>query len=343
MTNRHQEIIGTLLQACLPVERAAHILSRIDADPAIGVATGDVVSRATFAQALCAALFADLLDRVPSGRAYVEDRAAAGIPIRFDHGALRTIRLPAGPTGRLPAGTDAFHRILAPLGYAVAEVYPLPRLRMTGRAFRHLDHPETIPQFFVSELHVAAFDASFAAAAARVFGSSRDPLDSAALALLDQFGAAGQAPLDQAAASLPVIASAFACHHDAPNEDDYAILRGQSAEAAWIATEGNSFNHVTDRVDDVDAIAARQRAIGRRIKDRVEVSASGRVRQTAFRADDVSRPFRRADGSTIERTVPGSFYEFISRDVDPATGRVDLRFDSGNATGIFAMTTAAEA
>ena len=40
----------------------------------------------------------------------------------------------------------------------------------------------------------------------------------------------------------------------------------------------------------------------------------------------------------VERAVPGSFYEFISRDIGPATGRIDLTFDSGSATGIFAVT-----
>ncbi|MEA3110817.1 MAG: hypothetical protein QOG58_616, partial [Caballeronia sp.] len=51
------------------------------------------------------------------------------------------------------------------------------------------------------------------------------------------------------------------------------------------------------------------------------------------------------DGARIERDVPGSFYEFISRDavMDEATGRarLDLGFDAGNATGIFKMTAAA--
>ena len=110
-----------------------------------------------------------------------------------------------------------------------------------------------------------------------------------------------------------------------------------SAEAAWIATEGNAFNHATDRVPDVAALAERLRAEGRPVKDKVEVSASGRVRQTALRADTVDRAF--ADG--VRRAVPGSFYEFISRAADPETGRLDLGFDSGNATGIFAMTRAA--
>src|SRR3546814_20566674 len=82
---------------------------------------------------------------------------------------------------------------------------------------------------------------------------------------------------------------------------------------------------------DLAAEAEWQRASGRPIKDRVEISASGRVRQTAFQADPVVRRFR--DGSTrIERTVPGSFYEIITRDIDPETGKMDLRFEIGRAS-----------
>jgi hypothetical protein len=67
------------------------------------------------------------------------------------------------------------------------------------------------------------------------------------------------------------------------------------------------------------------------------------VRQTAFKADPVRRSFRADDGSLVELTVPGSFYEFISRDVvvgSDGKRRLDLRFDSGNAQGIFKMTAA---
>lgn len=45
-------------------------------------------------------------------------------------------------------------------------------------------------------------------------------------------------------------------------------------------------------------------------------------------------------GGVAQRTVPGSFSEFVSREVDPATRRLDLTCDSGNATEIFAMTRA---
>ena len=302
---------------------------------------GDSVSRAQFAAAMNMLLFADLLDRVPSGAAYVQDVRSGGDRVCFDHGAIRTIALPAGDTGALPRGELAFRRILEPLGYEDAALYPLPALRMTGRAYRHRDFPETIPQFFVSELHVDQFDAEFAAAATRLFGTSRDPLDDAAKAALARFAAGDTLPFDQALSVLPTIVAAFGRHHDLPSLDDYAILKQSSKEAAWIATEGNAFNHATDRVANVVALSDGQKALGRPMKEKVEFSRNGRVRQTAFRADMVERAFVTADGREQHMVVPGSFYEFITRDPDPETGMLDLSFDSGNATGIFHMTKGA--
>ena len=68
------------------------------------------------------------------------------------------------------------------------------------------------------------------------------------------------------------------------------------------------------------------------------------MRQTAFKADPVVRTLLTADGGTITLTVPGSFYEFISRDMiagPDGSRQLDLRFDSMNAQGIFRMTAAA--
>ena len=188
-------------------------------------------------------------------------------------------------------------------------------------------------------MHVEALDDGARAAAHRVFGASQDPLDTATLRFLADLKATGRAPVTDTIEILPRLAAAFGRSHPACSIEDYEILRAQSAEAAWIATEGAAFNHVTDRVADVEALAAALRDAGYAMKPRVEVSASGRVRQTALRADTVRRRFTSNEG-LIERDVPGSFYEFITRAVDPATGRLDLAFDSGNATGIFAMTKA---
>ncbi len=313
-----------------------HTLSLLAIDPRIATG-GEFASRAEVALALNVALFADLLDRVPTAAGYAGEVAARGKRITFDHGALRTID---GDTGALPRGTRAFARILAPLGYAVEGVYPLERLRMTGQAWVQQDFRETIPQFFVSALHVDRLSDEAQHAATRVFGQARDPLGAAEHELLDALSREGSCDRSLAAAALPGLVAAFGRQHPPPMLDDYETLLTDSREAAWIATEGNAFNHATTRVADVAALAERLRAEGKPVKAEVETSANGRVRQTAFLADKVSRSFVTANGS-IERDVPGSFYEFISRDIDPATGRIDLSFDSGNATGIFAVTSAA--
>lgn len=339
MTVSHATNLYRLIESQLGEPRTDRLLDTLAVD-ATFAEVRPAVDRAEMAMALNALLFADLLRRVPSGADYVGETVAAGGRILFDHGALRTIRFPGGPTGALPAGADAFARILEPLGYAHARAYPLPALGMTGHAWCHRDLPGTVPQFFVSELHVERFSDGFAEAAARVFGESRDPLDTLSREVLDGFASGADVPFALAATALPRLLVAFGRQHSLCTLADYQALLAESAEAAWIATEGNAFNHATDRVPDVALLAARLRAADRPVKPAVEHSASGRVRQTALRADPVERRFVHGD-AIVARTVPGSFYEFITRDIDPATGALDLAFDSSNAQGIFAMTKAA--
>jgi Domain of unknown function (DUF1338) len=299
-------------------------------------------SRSHIALALNVALFGDLLERVPTGRAYVNDCLARGREVVFDHGALRTVALEG--MGRLPAGEVAITRILVPLGYRMNDVYPLDRLGMTGRAYTHTDHPEVLPQFFVSELHPERFSPAFQAAVRRVTASSVDCLTDTDLQTLDVLRKQGWLHTAIASRLLRGLLGCFRRQHATPAWTDYQILLAESAEMAWIATEGNAFNHATDRVASIDALVEEQRATGRPLKPTIESSKSGRVRQTAFRADKVTREFFRDDGSVMQHQVPGSFYEFIQRDFvsDPATGhrRLDLAFDSSNAQGIFKMTAA---
>ena len=328
--------LTALVQDALGQQTAGDVLGVLTLDPQLTGETGPV-SRAVFAMALNVVLFDGLLQRVPMAAAYVADIRAGDAKVVFDHGALRTIRFVDGPTGELPQGETAFVRIFEPLGYKLAGLYPLERLKMTGRAYAHSDFPEAIPQFFLSELHVERFSEGFQAAAHRVFDSSVDPLGPAAQGVLAAYAAGQPVELAQAREALPQIAAAFDRHHDEPALADYRLLLAESAEAAWISTEGSAFNHATDRVPDVEATATAQRDLGRPMKDKVEVSRSGRVRQTAFKADPVVRRFRGEDGETVEMSVPGSFYEFISRD-RLEDGALDLTFDSANAQGIFKMT-----
>ncbi|CAB3735777.1 hypothetical protein R8871_06172 [Paraburkholderia graminis C4D1M] len=298
------------------------------------------VTRAELAQAMNMALFEDLLERSPNGRAYTNEAIANGGSVYFDHGALRTVRW--DNNGALPPGEAAFTRILRPLGFKLNGRYPLDKLGMTGRAYAHEDAPDEIAQFFVSELHPERFSAEFQQAVTNVVSSSKDPLTPLAVSQLWELEREGSLPMDAAHKLLPVIVGAFARQHGVPNEADYEVLLRESAEMAWISTEGNAFNHATDRVEDVFTLSDEEKNKGRPMKPEVERSRSGRVFQTAYRADTVERQFRSVGGKLVTRDVPGSFYEFITRkrtfDQASRSWVTDLRFDAGNAQGIFKMT-----
>jgi len=323
-----------LLEALLGARRTGDLLASVAVPEPLLAPREPRVSRAQLAFAMNLALLRDLQERVPSAKAYMLDVVAGGGKVVFDHGALRTVLAASGP---LPPGEAAITRVLGPLGYALADVYPLDRLAMTGRAYRHLDLPEDIPQFFLSELHPEAFSPAFQAAVARVLATSRDPLPPRALELLAELAGKGSLAPEDARALLPDLVACFDRQHAAPSLADYRILYLESAEMAWIATEGNAFNHATDRVADVEALAVAQKELGRAMKETVEVSSSGRVLQTAFQADPVERPFRDIEGHLVLKTVPGSFFEFITRRAHPGGG-LDLGFDTSNAQAIFKMT-----
>ncbi|PEQ12715.1 DUF1338 domain-containing protein [Novosphingobium sp. PC22D] len=328
-----ESVLFRLLSAVMGEPRATYALTTLEIEPQLFRAT-ERINRAHLAMALNAVLFVDLLDRVPTAARYVGQQRQAGEKIVFDHGALRTVD---SECGDLMPGYGGFARFLDPLGYDVRGVYPLPNLKMTGRAFVHRDFPEAIPQFFVSELHLDDLPGPAQVACMRVFGNSRDPITVTEWSALDALVRDGEVFMTEAITILKGTVRAFGRQHQMPALADYETLLQHTPEGAWIATEGNVFNHATTRVPDVIQLAHRLKAAGYPMKATVEVSRNNRVRQTAFVADKVRREFRTPDGF-VERMVPGSFYEFISRDIDPANGTIDLTFDSGNATGIFAVT-----
>lgn len=329
--------LPSLLRAVAGDRRTRELLASVEV-PALGEAPAGRTSRAQLAMALAMLLFEDVTNRVPAARAYVADVRRAGRRVLLDHGALRTVIVGGGT---LPAGREAFTRFLEPLGYRHAGTYPLPKLAMIGHAFAHADHPEQIPQYFVSELDPSGFSPEFQAAVGRLLATGRDPLPASALETLAELAAESTLPFEDAAWLLPDLVSCFARHHDPVAVADYETLAAESDEMAWISTEGQAFNHATDRVADVEQVAEEQRRLGRPIKESLERSASGRVIQTALRAATVERLMVGGNGEIVIRRVPGSFHEFITRHRDEG-GALDLHFDSSNAQGIFVMTRRGE-
>ena len=335
----NQAVLQAALEQVLGAERADFLYRTLVIPKALMEESGAAISRAGIAQALNMMLFEDLLRRVPDAKRYAEDCVREGRKIMHDHGAVRTVALEG--MGALPAGEEAITRVLRPLGYALHGTYPLERLKMTGRSHAQAEYPEELAQFFISELHPERFSDEFQAVVAQVTATSRDPLTAEAKALLGELEQRRSLPVTDAVKLLPVLAQVFRRQHAEAALSDYEALLRESPEMAWISTEGNAFNHATDRVADVDELATRQKALGRAMKATVETSQTGRVRQTAFLAARVQRRFRAEDGSRVEKEVPGSFYEFITRlPLPPEDGRtgLDLSFDSSNAQAIFKMT-----
>ncbi|MFS8979995.1 DUF1338 domain-containing protein [Cupriavidus necator] len=332
--------ISDLVIAQIGTYKASNLLALIKSPASIPLGNDGFPSRAEIAHALNVALFQGILERVPSGREYTEDVARSGGQVNFDHGALRTVAW--SHNGKLPPGEAAFTRFLRPLGYRLNGTYPLDRIGMTGRSYAHEDAPDEIAQFFVSEFHPEKYSAEFQEAVTNVVMTSRDPLEPRTVALLWKLDRDRYLPIAEAEQVIDNLVDCFERQHAIPRLADYERLLRESAEMAWIATEGNAFNHATDRVDDVETLSRQQKALGRPMKDKVEVSGSGRVIQTAFRADPVVRQFVCESGVHVRREVPGSFYEFITRREleHEQGGKLDLSFDAGNAQAIFKMTAA---
>ncbi|GAA3948326.1 2-oxoadipate dioxygenase/decarboxylase family protein [Allohahella marinimesophila] len=305
----------------------------------------DGIHRSLIAHAMNLALLHRLLERVPDGAAYVREKWQGGGKVMLDHGALRTVRYQRHHEAGLPSGHLAFKRILEPLGYHLAGEYPLEKIRMCGFVYASEDLPDSLSQFFVSELYPEQFSEQFQAVVTTILGTEQDPLSSDDDSLLEQLSEHHVLPMNDAVKLLPKLVGCFERYHELPSLEDYHLLKTESREMAWISTEGNVFNHATDRVDDIKAVEAVQREKGRAIKPEIEVARHAKVQQTAFHAAPVSRPMtsvEQAQPSEDALWVPGSFFEFIQRgEIVDNEGRrsLDLRFDSSNAQGIFRMTS----
>jgi Domain of unknown function (DUF1338) len=297
------------------------------------------VHRSSIAFSLSAVLFAQLVQNVPESQKYLQRVRDHHLNLVLDHGALRTV---AWGCGALPPGESAFTRFLSALGYELAGTYPLPKLKMTGRSYAQQDCPQNIAQYFVSELHPEQFSEKFQTSVGRVMSSCVDPLTPKDIDRLEKLRRDHYLPLEKAIDLLSALIKCFAKQHDMVQWSDYETLLAESPEMAWISTEGNAFNHATDRVENVLNLSSQLRDDHYSVKPQVEISKNGRVRQTAIKAALVKREF--LDGAQIiKKMVPGSFFEFISRDPLDASNPnspLDLSFDSANATGIFKMTQA---
>src|SRR5258707_1126671 len=84
--------LAALLAVALPESNVAGLVRLMNVPSVMAKTTPGVVTRAELAQAMNMALLAGLLERVPPGRAYIDDLLHTQTRVQFDHGALRTVR-----------------------------------------------------------------------------------------------------------------------------------------------------------------------------------------------------------------------------------------------------------
>ncbi|KAJ8135485.1 hypothetical protein OY671_011302, partial [Metschnikowia pulcherrima] len=102
MIDMHDTAIARSVEGSVGPAAAQETSARIAHLPESTGAPAGMASRSDFSWAMNAASFADSSERVPSGRASVADRLAAGERIRFDQGPSRTFRFPSRAPGASP-------------------------------------------------------------------------------------------------------------------------------------------------------------------------------------------------------------------------------------------------
>ena len=292
--------LDRLLCALLGRQSTDQLFAMLEVSTALSDETGPGVSRGVLAQALNMVLFGDLLARAPSARAHVHDRLENGEKVVHDHSVVATIASPH--VGGLPSGREALSRVLVPLGFVESGSRRSWEGGVTEHTYLHADHPDDIAGFVVIEVHPHWFSRGFEAAAERVVQSSRDPLQ-AQTAWLAALQSEENVELADAVAILRALAACFDRQHATPSLDDYDLLGRESAEMAWIATEGNAVMQVAQRVAEPNN---RGSAV---LRGDVSEPVDLLLLEPAY----VERPFRDSEGRMIGAPVPGPSYKLVGR------------------------------
>ena len=312
MTRWQESALVDLLEGTVGARRTEALAGLVDIHPALLTPRTGPVPRGVLAMAMDLLLFEDLLRRVPASALYVQQQVREGRKIVYDHGALRTV---LAPSGALPQGHLAFARILEPLGYQVNGIYPLelpghdrPGLRPSGPA---RGHPPVLRERAPSR---AVLRRPSRRSRPGSCASAKDPLP--CLDPADPGRAAvppGTLPTNRRGGSCPTWWPASTGSMRRP---PWPTTRPSWRKAPrWPGSPRRGTPSTTPRTGYRTwwRCPAAQKALGRPMKDEVEVSTSGRVLQTAYKAAQVERAFVEPDGRLVLRTVPGSFFEFITR------------------------------
>lgn len=226
-----------------------------------------------------------------------------------DHIAIRTFDLP-------PISVDSLACPFEALGYVPVRDYEFPEKKLHARSFAHPD--ATQPRVFISELQTHHFP-----------GLSDIARELAAQVPTGREGSALLFTELPAWAPVPL--------------ETYRMLRQESEYAGWLSAFGIRVNHFTVSWNALTSFASlqelnewlvahdfRMNESGGRVKGSPEVL----LEQSSTLANRIEWTF--AGGE--RETIPGCYYEFARRYLDPATGKLYDGFVAKSADKIFEST-----
>lgn len=296
------------------------------------------------AQALWEHLWRLYQERVPYAREYRALIEAEGGRVVHDHVAFRSFRHFAG---ELDLGIGYVARILEPLGYQLKGAYEFPETHLYAQ---HYEHPEqeseNLPKVFVSELLVDELPFATASLVRRALDSAADQLPSPSLEWVrlreDRRLAPRQGKWEAAIAGL----SQFSTQRpwSPPALRAVREVNQESQYAAWTLLHGFAVNHFTAFINrqgvaslpDLPTTAAALRARGVPVRESLDGSPGGPLRQTATAAVEEEVPVLDDDGKPALLPWTYAYYELAER--GRREGRLFQGFIAGQARHLFETT-----
>jgi hypothetical protein len=253
-------------------------------------------------------LWQDYLVVTPDAEVIHQLLQQAGERFRNDHIALRTFDVPRLTVERL---AEPFLRC----GYVATGDYHFAQKRLRARSYSHPSGD--LPRVFISALE------------------------------LDSFAERVQTIVEHLAKQVsdedPELLLRNASSWAAVPVDEYRFLQQQSEYAAWVAAFGVRANHFTVHVNDLKRFRELEQLNQFLEQNGFELNGEGRKIQGSpsvllEQSSTVARPIQWSFAEGERQLIPGGYYEFARRYVDPATGRLYDGFVAASADKIFEST-----
>ncbi|MBN2668202.1 MAG: DUF1338 domain-containing protein [Bacteroidales bacterium] len=244
-----------------------------------------------------------------------------------DHIAFRTL-------GLEHLGIASLEKIFLHYGYQKKDAYEFPQKKL--KAFWFAPPLPHFPRIFISQLMVDQLSEKAQSIINKYTRTiKKDPVDALNLNDASQVDNFLHSPLWQT-----------------PTLEDYQYLEEESEYAAWVIYNRLFLNHFTisihqlpkgyNTIEDFNRFLEINHLTLNNSGGKLKISHDGLLKQSSTIAGMIKGEFIATDGSSISKTIPGSYVEFAERDLlnpnDNTSGKRREGFEANNANHIFEST-----